>query len=136
MSKAKIVNPSDEALRLRQRETDERARFTNAQSIAYIPKKDAFALLMSSGIRLQIPRDSIEEFRRVSKGELSEVELGPGGGILVLESLDLHISLPGLLRDLFGLNVGQRAGGRATSKAKTAAARANGARGGRPRKVA
>jgi len=133
MSKAKILKPNEETLRRRQHEADERARFTNARSIAYIPKIDAFTLLMSSGIQLQIPRGNIEEFSQISKSELGYVELSPGGGAITLETQDLHISLPGLLRDLFGLNVGQRVGGQATSKAKITAARANGARGGRPR---
>ncbi|PZR07781.1 MAG: DUF2442 domain-containing protein, partial [Azospirillum brasilense] len=52
-------------------------------------------------------------------------------------ALDADLSVPGLLAGLFGTRAFMaRQAGRATSPAKAAAARANGARGGRPRKSA
>ncbi|MDX2223212.1 MAG: DUF2442 domain-containing protein, partial [Rhodospirillaceae bacterium] len=55
--------------------------------------------------------------------------------------LDVDLSVPGLLAGLFGTRayidrLRARRAGSATSKAKSAAARRNGAKGGRPRKVA
>ena len=62
--------------------------------------------------------------------------LGTGTG-LHWEALDADLSVPGLLAGLFGTRAFMaRQAGRATSPAKAAAARANGARGGRPRKSA
>jgi hypothetical protein len=81
-----------------------------------------------------MPRPNIEEFAGVSSDNLKRVRIGIGGDVIELAHLDIHISMPGLLRDLFGLNVGQRNGGRSRSAAKAAAARENGARGGRPQK--
>jgi hypothetical protein len=72
-----------------------------------------------------------------SDEQLAAVEiLGQGYG-LHWEGLDVDLSIPGLMAGVFGAKawIARRAG-RATSPAKAAAARANGAKGGRPRKVA
>ena len=68
---------------------------------------------------------------------LAQVEiLGTGYG-LHWDALDADLSIPGLLAGLFGTKAFMaRHAGRATSPAKAAAARANGAKGGRPRKTA
>jgi len=79
--------------------------------------------------------------KRASDPELAQVEiLGLGLG-LRWEGLDVDLSVPGLLAGLFGTKAymdRQRAAraGSATSVAKAAAARRNGAKGGRPRKLA
>jgi hypothetical protein len=64
---------------------------------------------------------------------LAQVEiLGTGHG-LHWEALDVDLSVPGVLAGLFGTRAHMaRHAGQATSPAKAAAARANGARGGRP----
>ena len=67
--------------------------------------------------------------------QLAAVEiLGTGYG-LHWEALDVDLSVPGLLAGLFGTRAFMaRNAGRAKSPAKAAAARRNGAKGGRPRK--
>ena len=69
--------------------------------------------------------------------ELASVEILGAGYGLHWETLDADLSVPGLLAGLFGTKayIARRAG-QATSPAKSAAARANGAKGGRPRKQA
>jgi hypothetical protein len=50
------------------------------------------------------------------------------------EALDVDLSIPGLIAGIFGTrSYMARRAGQATSPAKAAAARANGAKGGRPR---
>lgn len=62
--------------------------------------------------------------------------LGVGYG-LHWEALDVDLSVPGLLDGLFSTRAYMaRRAGQATSPAKARAARANGAKGGRPRKRA
>lgn len=69
--------------------------------------------------------------------QLAAVELLGQGYGLHWEELDVDLSLPGLMAGLFGTKAWMaRRAGQATSAAKAAAARANGAKGGRPRKSA
>ncbi len=134
--KVKVLEPSESIARARQRAADERARVANARSVRYLTKADAFALTMRSGAEVVVPRAFIDELRDASKVKLADVALMPGGDAIAVDALDVHISIAGLLRDVFGLNAGQRTGGRARTPAKIAAVRANGAKGGRPRKTA
>jgi hypothetical protein len=67
--------------------------------------------------------------------QLSQVTIRRSGYGLHWEALDVDLSIPGLAAGIFGTKAHMaRLAGRATSPAKAAAARANGARGGRPRK--
>jgi hypothetical protein len=77
------------------------------------------------------------ELEAATDGQLSQVEvLGIGSG-LHWEALDTDLSIPGLLAGLFGTRSQMaRQAGRTTSPVKAAAARANGAKGGRPRRTA
>lgn len=68
--------------------------------------------------------------------ELAAVEIVGQGYALHWEALDVDLSLPGLMAGVFGTKTWMaRRAGRATSAAKAAASRANGAKGGRPRKA-
>lgn len=69
--------------------------------------------------------------------QFAEVEMIADGYGLHWEALDADFTVPGLLNGIFGTAkwMAQQAG-RATSPAKAAAARANGAKGGRPKKAA
>lgn len=59
------------------------------------------------------------------------------GYALRWETLDVDFTVPGLLAGIIGTKKYMASlAGRATSPAKAAAARANGAKGGRPRKAA
>jgi len=68
------------------------------------------------------------------------VEVSPGGSGLHWEALDIDLSVPGPLLSSLGRAQQRselaRLAGRTTSRLKAAAARANGAKGGRPRKAA
>lgn len=72
--------------------------------------------------------------------DLSEIEITPMGTGLHWPRLDANLTVDGLLAGIFGSRSWMRAhaarAGRARTPAKAAAARANGAKGGRPRKTA
>ena len=95
---------------------------------------------LSSGILFAFPVQRIPALRRATPAALAAVTVSASGSTLHWESLDVDLSVAGLL--LSAVEPGERVrqlaaeAGRATSPAKTAAARANGRRGGRPRKQA
>ena len=83
---------------------------------------------------------SIPALASATPEQLADVELGPGGSGLQWEALDVDLSVAGLLLSSLGrsqkLSELARITGQVSTPAKAAAARANGAKGGRPRKVA
>ena len=86
------------------------------------------------------PVDMAQGLVGASDTELSDVEvLGSGFG-LHWEKLDADLSIPSLVVGLFGSQAWMRElarrGGASTSAKKAAAARANGGKGGRPRRTA
>ncbi|HME32482.1 MAG TPA: DUF2442 domain-containing protein [Terriglobales bacterium] len=105
--------------------------------VAYEKKSDLLTLHLDDGVRVSIPRMSLQGLRDAKPAQLSKVEiLGRGTG-LHWPLLDVDHYVPGLLNHVFGTSrwmaeLGRR-GGAATSTAKASAARANGKKGGRPR---
>lgn len=132
----KITIPGPEVLVERNRVENERADLAGATAVAYRRKDESIALHMRSGVRLQIPRHLIGELADVPVDALQDdLGLAVGGDAISVSSLDIDIAIPGLLRDIFGLNF-QRLGGQAKTPAKAAASRDNGKKGGRPPAIA
>ncbi len=92
------------------------------------------AVDVAAGLAVRIPAKMIAELAAATPSQIRAVRLTPDGGTLEQRELHVDISVPGLLRDLLGFDAQSR-GGKARSAAKVAAARANGAKGGRPKKV-
>lgn len=92
---------------------------------------------LENGCTFAFPPRLAQGLKAASDDQLAAVEiLGRGYG-LHWEGLDVDLSLPGLMAGIFGTKSWMaRRAGQATSAAKSAAARANGAKGGRPRKSA
>ena len=91
---------------------------------------------LENGCTFAFPPRLAQGLEAASDDQLSAVEiLGQGYG-LHSEELNVDLSLPGLMAGIFGTKAWMaRRAGQATSAAKAAAARANGAMGGRPRKA-
>lgn len=104
----------------------------------YERKADLISLYLDDGIRVSIPRTKLQGLEKAEAGKLAKIEiLGRGTG-LHWPLLDVDHYVPGLLNRVFGTSrwmadLGRR-GGSATTKAKAAAARANGKKGGRPKR--
>lgn len=92
---------------------------------------------LTNGCTFAFPPKLAQGLETATGEQLSQVEILGSGYGLHWEALDADLSIPGLLAGLFGTKtyLAQQAG-RATSPAKAAAARANGAKGGRPRRSA
>ena len=105
----------------------------------YDPRRDAVDLGFAGGGTITIPRQLIRGLEGTTPRVLASVDLVPAGDALSWRSpLDLDVDVPGLIERAFGSRLfaaatGRR-GGRRRSRSKAAAARANGTKGGRPRK--
>lgn len=92
---------------------------------------------LTNGSRFAFPPELAQGLSGASPEALSQIEVSGGGYGLHWPSLDVDLSVPGLLAGVFGTARWMAAkAGRATSPAKAAAARRNGAKGGRPKKAA
>src|SRR5208283_3113127 len=106
--------------------------------VAYETKPDLLTLHLDDGVRVSIPRVSLQGLRDAKPAQLSKIEvLGHGTG-LHWPLLDVDHYVPGLLNRVFGTSrwmaeLGRR-GGSASTRAKAAAARANGKKGGSPKR--
>lgn len=104
----------------------------------YDPVRDAIELTFRAGGVMVIPRAFVQGLARASPRTCAALALSPAGDALSWRAKDLDVYIPGLVELAFGTQLfasatGRR-GGLTRSKAKAEAARANGAKGGRPRK--
>ncbi|MCW5969761.1 MAG: DUF2442 domain-containing protein [Blastocatellales bacterium] len=124
-----------EAARLRGAAARREPRATGAH---YDADKDRVTIEFDNGITLCIPSALIEGLGDASPPERSDIAIAPLGNALRWEGLDLDLGLTELAAGIFGTRAWMsqlgRLGGKSTSADKAAAARANGRRGGRPRK--
>ena len=107
-----------------------------AVSVNYDRNSARFVVALASGAEVAIPADLLQGMKDASDADRSKVRLQGAGYGLHWPTLDLDFTVPGLLAEIFGTRsyMAKRAG-QARSKAKTAAARRNGRKGGRPRKA-
>jgi hypothetical protein len=91
---------------------------------------------LTNGCTFAFPPRLAQGLETATNEDLAKVEILGAGYGLHWEALDVDLSIPGLLAGIFGTKAYMaRLAGQATSPAKASAARANGAKGGRPRKI-
>jgi hypothetical protein len=105
---------------------------------SYDESRDRIDLAFRGGGSMAIPRAMIPGLESASLSTLAAIEISPAGDALSWRSLDVDVHVPGLVERAFGNRLfaaatGRR-GGRRRSRAKAAASKVNGAKGGRPRK--
>ena len=94
---------------------------------------------LHNGVELAVPTHLVEGLAGADPADLAEIEITPAGLGLHWPRLDADVYVPGLMAGALGSRTWMAQqlgtqGGRASTPAKAAAARANGAKGGRPRK--
>lgn len=94
-----------------------------------------------NGCSYAFPFHFVQDLQNASDEDLADIRVDGAGLNLHWPKLDVDLYVPALVSGIFGTRAWMtrelaRAAGKAVSPAKSAAARANGAKGGRPRKTA
>jgi hypothetical protein len=107
-----------------------------AQSVELIPDLNLLIVGLTNGRRLVLPIEDLQGLGKATHKQIQNYELlGHGTGIS-FPDLDVDLYVPALIEGVYGnrrwmAQLGKK-GGSAKSVAKRRAARANGAKGGRP----
>ncbi len=148
MDTTETVPSSAEIASARARTRADRAGAPTAKAARYDRRTGRIVVTLSNGLELGFRPQDAQGLEQAKPAQLAAIEISPSGQGLHIPALDADLSVPGLLRGLFGSAewMNERAaarqvasalgsvGGKARSAAKADAARANGKLGGRPRK--
>ena len=113
----------------------------HAVSARYDRRTSRVVVTLNTGVQLAFPAKLAEGLAGASPENLAEIEISPAGLGLHWPRIDADVYVPALLQGVFGSKnwmareLGAN-GGRSRTDAKVAAARENGRKGGRPRKLA
>ena len=134
--------PTDEELEAAERRGEERMR-TDPRAVAARYDADAGRVVieLANGCTYIFPSEMAQELHGAAADDLAKIEIDGAGFNLHWPRLDADLYVPAAVAGVFGTKAWMakqwaRQAGRTTSPAKAAAARANGAKGGRPRKQA
>ena len=112
-----------------------------AVSVRYSRETGRVTIELANGCAYVFPTDLVQDLGDASPDDLATIEIDGVGFNLHWPRLDVDLYVPALVAGVFGTRDWMttalaRQAGRATSATKAAAARANGRKGGRPRKQA
>ncbi len=117
------------------------AREPRASAARYDKAMEQVTVDLVNGCTYKFPPHLVQGLSGATSKELARIEVRGRGFNLHWPKLDVDLYVPALVSGVFGtkdwmVKALARHAGRSTSPAKAAAARANGAKGGRPRKNA
>ena len=112
-----------------------------AVSARFDRRSSRIVVNLDTGVQIAVPAQKIEGLADASPDDLADIAVSPSGLGLHWPALDADVYVPALLQGIFGSKRWMAAhlgaeGGKARTSSKAAAARENGRKGGRPRKVA
>jgi len=131
----------DDFERANRRAKDLEARIPRAVSANYDRKTGWIVIELSSRLIVSFSPSDVQGLEHARPSQLNQVEISPSGFGIHFPALDVDLYIPSLLEGFLGSKTWMASrlgqiGGRSRSNAKRTAARTNGKRGGRPRKVA
>ncbi len=135
-----MVEPKDEIEAANERAASRLANTPTATAARFDRRIGRLVIDLSSGLSISFKPHDAQGLEDAKPEQLHNIEISPSGLGLHFPALDADLYLPGLLEGFLGARIWMaarlgKAGGKAVSDAKSAAARANGKRGGRPKKV-
>lgn len=122
-----------------QRGAGVKAAFPTVVKVRYDQRIRRVVISLDTGLELAFSPKKAEGLENAQPADLADAEISPSGLGIHFPHLDADLYLPALLEGFLGsrrwvaAEIG-KLGGKASSEAKTAAARQNGKLGGRPRK--
>lgn len=134
-----MATHSEEVKAANQRAVERGRKTPTATAVRYDRRIGRIVIDLSSGIEVAFRPHDAQGLERAKADDLAEIEISPSGLGIHFPRLDADLYLPALLEGFLGsrrwmaAEMG-KAGGKATSEAKAAAARENGRQGGRPRR--
>lgn len=113
----------------------------HAVAARYDRRTSRIVVRLNTRLELAFPPALAEGLADAAPADLADIEISPAGLGLHWPKLDADLYIPALLQGVFGSRRWMAAqlgaaGGRARTKAKATSSRANGRKGGRPRKIA
>ena len=139
---AKQPPPLDDALRAKFEAAREASRIADlteprARDAFYDESTGRIVVELKRGASFAFPPSLYPELEGRTPQELARVEVSPSGEGLHWDEIDVHLATAGVLVTILGPSMFRAfasVGGKTRTERKAAAARLNGAKGGRPRK--
>ena len=135
-----LITDSERVEAERRSQTEAQAR-PRAIAARYDPRSARIVVELDTGLELAFPPSLAQGLERATAEQLDEIQISPLGDGLYWPAIDADLYVPALLQGVMGSKSWMArqlgaAGGRSRSTAKLLAARENGRKGGRPRKMA
>ncbi len=132
-------NLLEEIAKAKQAWQEAEATEPRAISVKYDQDQDLIVIHLKNGSIFIFPPRLAQGLAEATPEQLADFWIPPSGKSIHWDSLDVDFGIPELVMGIFGTKSWMaelgRKGGQATSKAKSEAARKNGKKGGRPKKV-
>lgn len=134
------MEPTEQQMKAASAAMEAKRTAGHATAARYDAPSGRLVVSLHNGVELAVPVRLVEELADADAADLAEIEISPAGLGLHWPALDADVYVPGLMAGALGSRTWMAqelgaGGGRASTPAKAAAARANGAKGGRPRKL-
>jgi hypothetical protein len=130
---------TDEALARIERETREQdEREPRVKRASYVPQSKCLILDMVNGAVLMVPAQLLKGFEKAKPQQIEALRVVSNGTAIHWDELDVQMTTLAIIQRVLGVKTVAehlRRAGSVKSEAKSNAARLNGAKGGRPRKM-